>query len=265
MKIYGVRVAMICMLSSMIVFNWQICVAEEHKSATSHPGFRVDGKIVLSSMVALTDGHISKMVDSLEVLTLTEEVKSLSWEKMRELLATVQKNGVPSTVWFARSDGSYYTVDKGAIDKNLKDRDYFPKVMAGEKVIGTLVISRSTGKKSSVVAVPIRIDGKVSGMLGASIFLDGLSIAIKQEMNLPKNVAFYAIDEKANTILSWKTDMIFKDPIKQANPSLSKAIEGMLSKKEGMVEYMLAGKSRKAIFQTSPLTGWWLVLGVIED
>lgn len=262
MRICNVHVVIIAILLSMIALNWQICAAEE---PSSDPGLTLDGKIALSAMIALVDGHIEKMVDFLDILTLTGEVKSLDWEKMKPLLAKVQQDDVPSTVWFARTDGSYCTVDKGAVDKNLKDRDYFPKVMAGEKVIGALVVSKSTGKKGMVVAVPIKINGKVSGMLGATIFLDGLSMSIKQEMKLPDNVIFYAINDQPCITLSWRTDLIFDNPAKQENPSLSKAIEYMLSREKGTVEYTFTGKKRKVIFQTSPLTGWWLALGVVKD
>lgn len=260
MKTCKVYVIIIAILLSMIMLNWQICAA-----ASADSGITIDGKIALSAMIALVDGHIEKMVDSLELLALTGEVKSLDWEKMKPLLAKVQQNDVPSTVWFARADGSYCTVDKGAVDKNLKDREYFPKVMAGEKVIGALVVSKSTGKKGMVVAAPISVDGKVSGMLGATIFLDGLSTTIKQDMQLPDDVIFYAITDQANTTLNWRTDLIFEDPTKQGNPSLKEAIEYMLSRKEGMVEYTFTDKKRKLIFQTSPLTGWWVALGIVED
>jgi hypothetical protein len=46
---------------------------------------------------------------------------------------------------------------------NLFDRPYFPSLMAGQSVLGTLVISRSTGKRSVIIAEPVRVASLVIG------------------------------------------------------------------------------------------------------
>jgi len=263
----NIYVLVICLLLLIISFNHLNSIAEEKSllpSSIPAPGeIMLDGKIALSAMVALAEGHIKKTIDSLETLTMTEEVKSGNWEKMKDFLAKVQQSNVPATVWFARPDGSYFTVDKGLTDQNLKDREYFPKLIAGEKVIGSLVVSHSTGKKSAVVAVPIIKDGKIIGALGASIFLEQLNEILKKEMKLPENLIFFAIDAQSQTTLNWKEERIFGDATKQGSDSLSKAIKEMLSKQEGIVEYEFTGKIRRVLFQKSPLIGWCFALGVV--
>ena len=225
--------------------------------------FMFDGKILLSSMVSLVDGYLRKMADSFEVLAMTNEVQSGKWEEMKALLDKAQQRNIHSLIWYARTDGSYFTVDKGLVNKNIKDRDYFSKLLAGEEVFGTIVVSRSTGRNVTVVAVPIKKGGNVIGVLGASIYLDRLNEIVIQEMKLPEDFVFFVIDANAKTVLNWKEERIFKNPAQQGSESLSKAINEMLSKKEGMAEYEFEGTTKKVIYQTSPLTGWKFAIGKI--
>lgn len=223
----------------------------------------VDARVLLSAVMALADAHIGNLQSALEAAATTEEVKSADWDWMKELLAKVQERGIRAIVWFALPDGSYYTVEKGLTDQNLKDRACFPKVMAGEVSVGELVLSKSTGRKSVVVTVPVRKDGLVIGALGAFVYLDKLSEALKQELALPKNTIFYALDGRGQTALNWSTDLIFQDPTAEGSDSLSKAVGEILANPEGATEYDFNGKRRKVVYRTSPLTGWHFAFGVV--
>lgn len=227
------------------------------------PVITVEAGVALSALIALADAHLGNMVGALETLALTEEVGSADWEKMKELLSKVQERGIPAAVWFALPDGSYYTVDKGLTDQNLRDRAYFPKVMAGEVAVGDLVVSKSTGRKSSIVAVPVKKDDVVVGILGASVFLDSLSEALKQELSLPKDTVFYALDGRGQTALNWSVDLIFQDPTAQGSETLTRAVGEILSNSEGRTEYDFNGRRRRIVYRTSPLTGWHFALGEI--
>jgi len=190
-------------------------------------------------------------------------MRSGKWERMRGLLTKFNEVQIHAVVFFALPDGSYYTVEKGKTDHNIKDRAYFPKVMAGERTIGDLVVSRSTGKNFMVAAVPVKSGGKVIGALGVSIHLDKLSELLVRELQLPSNMVLYAIDGKqGTTALHSVTRLIFEEPAKQKSEKLRRAAKEMFSKKEGIVTYEFEGKRKKAYFKTSPLTGWRFALAV---
>ena len=222
----------------------------------------MSGDYALCAMISLVENHIKSMANSLDVLAQTTEAKSCDWEKIKPLLAALKNLDVPSTIFFIRPDSSYFSVEMGLTGQNLKDRDYFPGLMAGEKVKGSLVVSKSTGKKSLVVASPIKNEGKVIGALGASIFLEELSEKVKGEMNFPENVVFFAINKDSETTLNWRPERVFVDPTKQGSESMTKAIKEMLAKDEGMVEYNFQGKQRKVIFRTSTMLDWRFALGI---
>ena len=224
----------------------------------------VDQKVALSALVSLIDGHIQKVADCLTLVAMTDQVKSGNWDKMKDLLSEIEKVNISSVIWFVRPDGSYYTTEKGLVtDQNLKDRDYFPSVMAGEPVIGSLVVSKSTGKKSVIVTVPIKNKEKIVGAIGASIFLEQFSDLILQEMHLPDDIVFYALDKNSETVIHRAAFRVFEQPTLLGNETLATAIKEIVSRSEGSVEYVFQGTNRVVYFQTSPLTGWRIVLGKV--
>lgn len=127
---------------------------------------RIDTGVGVSALVALADSHISGYVNAMEALVMTQEVQSGDWGKMVGILSKVEQSQVRGTMWFVLPDGSYSTVELGKTSASLTDRAYFPKLMAGNKVLGDLVVSKSTGKKSIVAAVPVVRQGKVIGGVG---------------------------------------------------------------------------------------------------
>ncbi len=229
---------------------------------TGGPDLTIDGRIGVSAAIALAEGHIRSIVHALELLAMTEEVRSGNWERMLPLLAGFKEVQIPAVVFFALPDGSYYTVEKGKTDRNLKDRRYFPKIMAGERTIGDLVLSRSTGKKVMVAAVPVKNTGRIIGEVGAALHLDEFSELLSRELHLPQNMVVYAIDKRGVTALHTVTRLIFDEPANQKSETLCKAVKDMLSKEEGVVTYEFEGMRKTAIFKTSPLTGWRFGLAV---
>ena len=189
---------------------------------------KVDTEMGVSAAVALTEAHVEGLVTSMQVMALTDEVKSADWATMEPLLAEFKDNGIPLVAWFALPDGSYYTVDAGLASGNLSDREYFPKVMAGNVVIGDLIVSKSTGKESVVATVPVKDGNDVIGALGASIYLDELSQSIVTDLGLSDDMVFYAVNADDVIALHSDADMIMEDVSEQPDLSNSKSATSSL-------------------------------------
>lgn len=116
---------------------------------------RVKGGVALASLMSLSDGHLQKMADSLQLLGLSDVAHSADWEQIEDPLAEVAKRNVPALNWFALPDGSYWSVQHGKENTNLSTRAYFPKVLSGQTVIGDLIVSKATGNAIAIVAVPV--------------------------------------------------------------------------------------------------------------
>jgi len=255
------RIVMIGLLLITAKFNQRDSLGADATAQTNaKPERLIDIKVALSVLTAYADCQIQGMASSLSVVAEAQEIQSLDWARMKPLLAAVQERFGPAAVWFARPDGSYFSVDKGLTDQNLKNRPYFAKVMAGELSIGELVVSRSTGADTVITAVPVKRDGKVVGVLGASIYLDKLAQQIKKTTPLPEGVVFYALDPKGQIALHSQEGLIFQEATQLGSPTLTEAIRRMLASRDGVVTYEFEGRQQKAIFQTSSLTGWKFVI-----
>ena len=174
-----------------------------------------DGEIGVSAVTALTESRVEGIVNTMQIMALTDEVKSADWDTMKPLLTEFENNSIPLVAWFALPNASYYTVDSGLASGNLSDRAYFPKVMDGETVVGDLVVSKSTGRESMVAVVPVKDGNEVIGALGVSIFLDEFSQSITGSLMLPDDVVFYAVNADNVIALHTNVDMIMKNASEQ--------------------------------------------------
>ena len=225
----------------------------------------IDGRVGLASLIALGDGHLQQVADFLEVVAASDAGRSADWQRIRGPLADVARHSVPAVLWFALPDGSYWTADGERATGNLASRAYFPTALAGRRVIGDLVVSRATNKSVAIVAVPLRgADGAVRGVLGASVYLDSLSLRIAREMDLPPHVIFYSIDAQPLGGLNGNVSLIFAEPLK-LGADLSRAIRQMMATERGVVSYEFLNTYRTMLYRKSAVTGWWYAFGVARE
>jgi len=231
-------------------------------AAPAEPTFPTDARVTLDACRTAVEARIEGVLTATRALAATEQVRSGDWERMRGPLE-VMAGGVKenAAVWFARPDGSYFSVEKGLIGESLRDRAYFPDLLAGRDVVGSLVISKSTGQRSVIVASPVLVDGKVTGVVGVSLDAAKLAASLEQAIRFPADVIFYALDRQGRTALHRASELIFVFPSDVGSPTLGDAVKTMLSKPEGVVEYQYAGSDRTVVFERSGLTGWVFVLG----
>jgi hypothetical protein len=216
---------------------------------------------LLSAVGSLADAYLLQTRHTLEILARTEEVGSGQWERMKPLVSASVPPVLPQVLWFVRPDGTYHTSAEGLAGQKLDDRAYFPKLMAGEAVCGDLVVSKSTGKKSVIIAVPVKKDSRVVGGIGASIFVDDLSQLLNERLKLPAGSVFYALTTNGLTAFHINPTLDFVDPRQLQNPGLSDAVGTILSRTAGEVAYEFNGSPRRVVFNTSALTGWRVAFG----
>jgi C4-dicarboxylate-specific signal transduction histidine kinase len=184
---------------------------------------------------------------------------------MLGLLSSLGANDIPANaIWFVIPDGFYYTVEKGFTGLNLSDRSYFPGLMAGQSVLGTLVVSRSTGKRSVIIAEPVHFADQVIGAVGVSYSVDQLSLEINEAMQLPPAAVFYALDMNGQTALHSDPTLMFQYPSDMGSDSLRSAVATMLSEQSGTVEYIFRDMHKTVLFERSAVLGWVFALGFSE-
>ncbi len=227
-------------------------------------GFPVFANTVLVSTMTVVEESILEQERIIGSLAGLPEVQSADWSRMKEIVGRFQASMKDSGVyWFALPDGRYYTVGQGLVGRTLSDRPYFPLVMTGRPAVGDLVVSRSTGRKSAVVVLPVRgAGGRVVGCLGASIFLDKLAGRLSASLSLPDGCFFYALAPDGMTAVHLKQELVFDNPLSKDSPSMRTAVEKMLATDSGEVEYTFNGFHRRVRYQVSGLTGWRFAFGI---
>lgn len=226
----------------------------------------VDARVALHALMSLSDAHLQKVADVLQLVAATDAVRSGEWERIRGPLAGAEDVNVAGTFWFALPDGRYWTVAHGPAAARLVDRAYFPRVLAGQTVVGDLVVSRSTGRNSAIVAVPVRgRDERIIGVLGSSLRLDILSAQLRAELGgLPDGLLFFAIDAHPLGAVHSDPAMIFTEPMNLGDEGMRQAFREMLAGQEGIVTYSFRGAPRTVLYRRSTVTGWWYAFGVTQ-
>jgi len=215
--------------------------------------------LALTHIISGTDSRLGGILHTYRVLVLTMDVQSRDWQKIRPLLADLEKSEPDVRTWYANTDGSYYTVSDGLTNANLKARSYFPVVLSGKESVGTFIVGYTTGKNSAVVAVPVRENGVVTGILGGSLYVD--SVADTLHHDIPAPFVFYAIDSEGMIAIHSDKGQIGRDSASIGpGTSFGRAMAKIRSQESGSAAYEDGGIPYQATFRTSPLTGWRFVV-----
>lgn len=217
----------------------------------------------LNAAVHYVDSLFSSTLDSLELVANTPQARNGDWNGIKRYLERLEARQ-PGVYFYVLPDGNYYSVANDFTNLNLSDRGYFKSLMAGERVIGVPIYSRSSGRKSALMAVPILVDGKVTGALAASVFLDEMHARLNREFALPAGHIWYVLDRAGTTMLHRDADFIFLNALTQGSPSLRDALSRALKCDQGEMEYVL-GRVRHVHYRKLPGMDWWMFLAKIGD
>lgn len=208
------------------------------------------------------DSVMTGTLEALELIAATPEARNGDWNGIKRYLKQVEAT-LPGVYFYLLPDGNYYSVALDYTNLNLSNRGYFKPLFAGNPIRGFPIYSRSSGKKSAVMAAPIVVEGKVTGALGVSVFLDELHTRLSQDFSLPPGYSWFVFDATGNTMLDEDGDFIFMNALTQGSPSLRQAVSTALRHESGAMQYELNG-ARQAYYRKLPGMDWWLVLASIE-
>lgn len=234
------------------------------RAASGSQALQVKAEVALASAMSLGDTRLNDIAETFLMMRMHPEVIEGDWSKIKPLLAEAEKRSTPSSMWFAKVSGEYWTTEKDKALNDLKDRPYFARLLEGKNVVGDLVVSKSTGRNVAIVAVPVLKDKQVVGALGASVYLEALSETIRRDMDLPPDNIFYAFDAKPMLAVVYDRALIFNEP-KQLGEEVDKAFKEMLTKERGSIRYSFRGVTRDVVYRKSNVSNWWYAFGVTRE
>ena len=252
-----VRAAFVFIFGIIVGLTPDISFAERAEVDPSSP----DG-IALSAYRGLVEEHIGGVLRGVRIVATSSEAKTARWESLEPLLMRLSDD-IPTdaTAWFVLPDGSYYATEVGGMTElNLKDRPYFPALMAGKEVVGELVISKSTGHRSVIIATPVVDRGKVVGGVGVSLRVRLLSELVDAHLPLPAKGYFYALDPDTRIVLHRKAERMFKTPGDVGDEALGADFQQVLKNSSGTFDYVLNGEKISSRFERSSALGWYFFI-----
>jgi methyl-accepting chemotaxis protein len=253
-------------MKRFVLVAWVACATIVMPVAgRAQPPVGAEVQRMLASLSSYTELRLESVRQCLQLLASTAEAQSARWDDIRPLVTGYQERDPSLAAWFALPDGTYYTASQGLMEVKLSDRAYFGDLLAGNIVHGALVISKSTGKRSAVIAVPVMKDGRMVAAVGASLFLELLSDQLSAMLSLPAGTSFFALSPDGLTALHSRQDRHFLDPRELGSPSLKEAAGQMLSTTEGHASYALDGVKKHVVYSSSAPTGWRFAITSNED
>lgn len=244
------------LLTLLLMMNTQSFAAKPNETVT------LDPYVTTRSSLGLVEEYLNGVLRAVKLIAQTNEAQSTNWENVKPLITKLSKDlPTVAVVWFMKPDGSYYSSETGNLtDQNLKDRAYYPRLMKGQEVLGDLVISKSTGFRSIVIATPVMDNGKIIAAVGASVRADLLSNLINEHLKLPPETYFYALDSNAKIALHKYADRTFKTVAEVGDETLQKEFKTLFRRDSGDFSYNLKGQKITSVFQKSTSLGWYFFI-----
>lgn len=235
----------------------------QSQEPTKH--FGPDAYAALGAYRGMVEEHAEGILRDLRIIADTTEARSAKESEYKPLLMRLTDNlTTDATSWYVLPDGSYFATElSGMSEQNLKDRHDFPTLLSGKEVFGDLVISKSTGHRSVIIAVPVIVNGKTVGGVGVSLRVRLLSKLVDEHMNLPSDSYFYALERDTRIVLHRKAERMFQTPSDVGDEALGEEFKRVLKDDRGAFEYTLHGNKMAAIFECSPALKWCFFIAKI--
>jgi len=211
----------------------------------------------LQSMVNDT----AELVD--QSLYMTQEVVEVAGNKTELVTAAATGNAEPAVaavkalktmngdrvedVIVADKSGQVIVSSSGAA-VSIKDRNYFTKVIGGEKVISDVILSKSTNKSVIVIAQPLKQDGQVVGVL-AMVMDFGSLVKHVDEIKVGATGYGYIIDNTGAFIHHPDKNLVLKSNMLQDEQTKAVA-EKMLANNQGKDIYTIKGVEKLVAYKS---------------
>jgi len=248
---------------ALLALATSACTTMEVTKQAAEPQESPGPEATLNAGAYYVSSIFTNTLSALELVAATPEAKGGEWQGIKPYLSRLAAD-LPGVYFFVLPDGNYYSVTRDFTNLNLRDRAYFNSLFAGNPVMGFPIYSRSSGKKSALVAAPIVVDGKVTGALGASVFLHELNARVNREFTLPQDYTWFVLDPEGVVMLDRQSDFIFMNSLTQGGKSLQQAAAEALKSESGTMRYELEG-SKRTHYRKLPGMEWRMFLVNIED
>ncbi len=197
----------------------------------------------------------------LMMIAVAPVVQSGNPEAIVPFLANaVRVNNAYDSINYATPTGLAYTAAGTTI--NVADRGWFQQAMRGEIVISDPLVARDTGHLVAPVAIPVKVNGQVTGVLFAGVNMENLTkkvLAVK----VGQTGYAYVLQGDGLVIIHPSKDVAMKLNGAKDNslpPGLRATNEQMLKGEPGITRYEYQGVDKMVAFAPVPGVKWSLAI-----
>lgn len=215
---------------------------------------------------AFTDWLLVRQ-DEMRYMASLPQTKTLQLDAVAGLLQQLaQSNGFYDTIFvvspsgmglagvsFANGQASVLSIAE-ANEFNVADRAWFKKAIGGEDVFSQPIVSRATGNRVSTVAIPIRYNNQIVGVMRGAVQLSTIFNKVN-ELSRNDYTEIYLLDGEGKAITTAPS-------IADSSQALQTiAAEGIRQQKSDIGQYInAAGTDVIGSYSYIPMLGWGLVL-----
>lgn len=209
------------------------------------------------------DAWLEKQVIEVETMANTFVIRSgnkdLINSYLGEILSKQGDTGNYSSFWISDLNGNWYS--PLGTSGSIATRDYFPEVLKKkETVISSPLIGQADGAMAVVLAVPIKVDGEMVGILGANLrvsaltdIVHGIQIGKTGRASLYQLDGTVIVDQDASKTLNYN---LFED---KENP-ISNLSALILKNSSGFDSIKHENKMMYVTYEHLDTTDWFLVV-----
>ncbi|WP_152587924.1 hybrid sensor histidine kinase/response regulator [Nostoc sphaeroides] len=211
-------------------------------------------------------------VRQVEVQTLanTSTVRSLNWSVAEPYLkAEIKRINEFFFFQIVNPDGSFSNTKVGRSNKNIKDRDYFQKAIAGKSNISDPFISRSTGIPLIAIATPIWSNSANSsspiGVFHGNVRVDHIAEVVNS-LRYGTNSYAFALNSQGQAIVHPNSALM--STVEKPAPSLLKIgdrnlnaiAQQMVNKQQGIELMEIDGTKKYVAYLPLQAANWSVAL-----
>ncbi len=167
------------------------------------------------------DEWLDKNVRALQAAAAVPSMSSMRAEdQVKELIATQKTYPWTLLVFTLALDGRNVARHDGKPLTDYSDRQYYKDVLNGKQVTWETVISKTSKKPALVLAVPIKQDGELVGVLAASMNIEDIS-SIVARLKIGTTGHAFLVDEKAKVVAHPREEFVLTQRILRDDPLVS--------------------------------------------
>ncbi|WP_035066759.1 methyl-accepting chemotaxis protein [Nitratidesulfovibrio termitidis] len=180
-------------------------------------------------------------------------------EALRQVVATYN---VYQVVNVLGPDGivAASNLDESVGKENRSNRDYFKRGMQGEATVSEPLMSMTTNTPVVVVATPLKVDGKVAGVVYGSVDLARYAKEFINPIKIGKTGYAFLVSGNGKIIAHPDASLILKTDISELDWG-----KKVLAQRTGSIAYPWQGITKYAYFMEEPFSKWIMCITVDES